>query len=233
MALSAGLRNSCLLPQGLPALAQLSRSVATYAFTTPKESLARQVVQEPRGKTSKEPSTYRFSLRNATASVARRHQWQTMPIEAPKSLEAVQLDRESPQARIVTEACYPYRVVYANRAWEQLCGWSADEACGRCGLAFMQGEATDRIAVARINEAVREGERVAVTVVNYKKDGTPFLNQIQIAPLRSSCGEYTHMLGILSEVTDAKCEVPPSLLQRCSSEQRPHVPRRQQQQAHA
>lgn len=37
----------------------------------------------------------RFSLRNATASVARRHQWQTMPIEAPKSLEAVQLDRES------------------------------------------------------------------------------------------------------------------------------------------
>jgi hypothetical protein len=97
----------------------------------------------------------------------------------------------------------------------------------------MQGEATDRIAVQRINEAVREGERVSVTVVNYKKDGTPFLNQIQIAPLRSRVGEYTHMLGILSEVTDAQCEVPPSLLQhRRSSEQRPQE-QRQQQQAHA
>jgi hypothetical protein len=90
----------------------------------------------------------------------------------------------------------------------------------------MQGEATDRVAVQRINEAVREGERVSVTVVNYKKDGTPFLNQIQIAPLRSRSGEYTHMLGILSEVTDAKCEVPPSLLQHRSEQ-------RLQQQAHA
>jgi hypothetical protein len=92
----------------------------------------------------------------------------------------------------------------------------------------MQGEATDRMSVQQINEAVREGERVSVTVVNYKKDGTPFLNQIQITPLRSRCGEYTHMLGILSEVTDAKCE----LLTR-RSEQRPTTGQRQQQQAHA
>ncbi|KAF6257514.1 hypothetical protein COO60DRAFT_1284973 [Scenedesmus sp. NREL 46B-D3] len=155
-----------------------------------------------------------------------------MPIEAPKSLEAVQLDRDSPQARIVTEACHPYRVVYANRAWEGLCGWSADEACGRCGLAFMQGEATDPVAVQRINEAVREGERVSVSVVNYKKDGTPFFNQLQITPLRSRCGEYTHMLGILSEVADAKCDVPPSLLRLCS-EQQPQMQRQQQQQQQA
>jgi hypothetical protein len=44
------------------------------------------------------PAACRFSLRDATASVARRHQWQTMPIEAPKSLEAVQLDRDSVRA---------------------------------------------------------------------------------------------------------------------------------------
>jgi hypothetical protein len=97
----------------------------------------------------------------------------------------------------------------------------------------MQGEATDRIAVERINEAVREGERVSVTVVNYKKDGTPFLNQIQITPLRSRCGEYTHMLGILSEVTDAKCEVPASLLRRSSEQLSTQGQRQQQQQAHA
>lgn len=113
-----------------------------------------------------------------------------------------------PQARIVTEATYPYRVVYANKAWEQLCGWAADEAVGRTGLSFMQGDATDRTAVQRINAAVREGERVSVQVVNYKKDGTPFLNNIQVTPLRSRTGEYTHMLGILSEVPDAYCQVP-------------------------
>lgn len=42
------------------------------------------------------------------------------------------------QARIVTEAHYPYRVIYANHAWEELCGWSAEEAIGQSGLSFMQ-----------------------------------------------------------------------------------------------
>lgn len=42
------------------------------------------------------------------------------------------------QARIVTEAHYPYRVIYANHAWEHLCGWSAEEAIGQSGLSFMQ-----------------------------------------------------------------------------------------------
>lgn len=57
MALSVGLRNSCLATQALPAVAQLSRCVATYAFTTPKEALARQVVHEPKGQSSRD--TYR------------------------------------------------------------------------------------------------------------------------------------------------------------------------------
>lgn len=104
------------------------------------------------------------------------------------------------QARIVTEATWPYRVVFANKAWEQLCGWTADETVGRHGLGFMQGEQTDPCSVRQINEAVQEGQRVTVQIVNYKKDGTPFLNSLQITPLRSLHGEYSHMLGILREL---------------------------------
>lgn len=63
-----------------------------------------------------------------------------------------------------------------------------------------QGEATERIKVKRINTAVREGERLNIRVINYKKDGQAFLNHLQITPLRSGpLGEYTHMLGILEE----------------------------------
>lgn len=54
--------------------------------------------------------------------------------------------RSSCQARIVTEATYPYRVVYVNRAWEDLCGWTADEAIGQFGLAFMQVTSADPIS---------------------------------------------------------------------------------------
>jgi PAS domain S-box-containing protein len=151
-----------------------------------------------------------YSLRHSTAAVARRNQWQTVSIDAPKYLEAVLHDTSSEQARIVTEAHYPYRVIYANHAWEELCGWSADEAIGQSGLSFMQGEATERIKVKRINSAVREGERLNIRVINYKKDGQPFLNHLQITPLRSGpLGEYTHMLGILEEepLEDYTCKL--------------------------
>jgi hypothetical protein len=46
-------------------------------------------------------------------------------------------------------------------------------------------------------------QRVEVKLVNYKKDGTPFLNRLRITPLTTSLGQYTHMLGILEEVPAA------------------------------
>lgn len=43
-------------------------------------------------------------------------------------------------------------------------------------------------------------QRVEVRLVNYKKDGTPFLNRLRVTPLTTSLGQYTHMLGILEEI---------------------------------
>lgn len=181
---------------GLSRTLSFARSVATYAISPPKEAIAAQVYGD---KELPLPDSS-YSLRHSTAAVARRNQWQTVFIDAPKYLEAVLHDGDSRQARIVTEAHYPYRVIYANHAWEELCGWSAEEAIGQSGLSFMQGEATDRVKIRRINSAVREGERPNIRVINYKKDGHPFLNHLQITPLRSGpLGEYTHMLGILEE----------------------------------
>ena len=62
------------------------------------------------------------------------------------------------QARIITESCYPYRVVFANHKWEQMCGWEADEVVGQKGLSFMQGPDTDRLRLERLNAAVKYGE---------------------------------------------------------------------------
>jgi hypothetical protein len=45
---------------------------------------------------------------------------------------------------------------------------------------------------------------VHVQVLNYKKDGSPFLNNLRITPLRSAMGaKLTHVLGILEEVKTA------------------------------
>lgn len=43
-----------------------------------------------------------------------------------------------------------------------------------------------------------------VRLINYKKDGTPFINRLRITPLTTSLGQYTHMLGVLEEVQEAQ-----------------------------
>lgn len=80
---------------GLSSTANLARSIATFALSPPTEAIAAQVYD------SKElpfPESS-YSLRNSTAAVARRNQWQTVCIDAPKYLEVVLGDDDSRQVR--------------------------------------------------------------------------------------------------------------------------------------
>jgi hypothetical protein len=52
--------------------------------------------------------------------------------------------------------------------------------------------------------AIEAEEPVAVEVKNYKKDGEPFWNRIEIAPIRDETGEVTHFVGYQADVTDRK-----------------------------
>lgn len=62
------------------------------------------------------------------------------------------------QARIITEGSYPYRVVFVNNAWEEMCGWTAEEVQGLHGLSFLQGPETEKAKLKRVGEAVKYGE---------------------------------------------------------------------------
>lgn len=49
-------------------------------------------------------------------------------------------------------------MVFANHAWEDLCGWTAEEVQGQHGLSFLHGEQTSKLRLRRINDAVKSGE---------------------------------------------------------------------------
>lgn len=190
------------------------RGIATFAIRAPEASLQRELwpatddlQTAAGGSTAQQQERGRAaSQRAATAAIARRQQWQTVPMDCPKTLDAAKQE-PCAQARIITSIDAPHNVVFANAAWEQLCGWSAGEVVGRPGLAFLQGPETDAATVQRINAAVKWGERIHVRLVNYKRDGSAFTNSLRILPLRSRFGELTHVMGILEEVPDA----PPGL----------------------
>lgn len=91
-------------------------------------------------------------------------------------------------------------LIWVNPAFERVTGYSAEDAVGR-NCRFLQGEHTDRAVVGRMREALDAGVTIADTLLNYRKDGTPFWNQVVISPVLDSEGRVTHHVGIQADVT--------------------------------
>ncbi|MEG5057637.1 EAL domain-containing protein [Microcoleus sp. A2-C5] len=103
---------------------------------------------------------------------------------------------------IIADAIAPgCPILYCNRAFERLTGYSADEVLGR-NCRFLQGPDTDRATVAKIRDALRQGREIQATIKNYRKDGTPFWNKLSLSPLRDDSGNLTHFVGVQSDLSE-------------------------------
>lgn len=89
-------------------------------------------------------------------------------------------------------------LVYVNRAFERLTGYSAEAAVGR-NCRFLQGPQTREQDVQRMREAIAAGEDIMVVIDNHKADGTHFRNAVLITPITDDDGEIAYFLGIQRE----------------------------------
>ncbi len=92
-------------------------------------------------------------------------------------------------------------LVWVNPAFSMATGYTAEEAVGR-NCRFLQGPGTDRATVAALREGIRSGGEVSVTLLNYRKDGTAFWNQLAMSPVRDGEGTLTHYVGVQTDVTE-------------------------------
>ena len=76
-------------------------------------------------------------------------------------------------------------IVFASPGFYELTGYTRDEVLGR-NCRFLQGEGTDPKSVDVIRTAIRSGSDATACLLNYKKDGTPFWNQLFVAALRDA-----------------------------------------------
>ncbi len=102
----------------------------------------------------------------------------------------------------VFDAAASERVItYVNPAFERLTGYSAREALGqRCG--FLQGADTDPSASAEIQAALEAGRPISTTILNYRRDGSPFWCEIRIEPVPGADGEAAFFLALLVDATE-------------------------------
>ena len=92
-------------------------------------------------------------------------------------------------------------LVWVNPSFTALTGYPADEAVGR-NCRFLQGRNTDRAAVRRIGEALRQRRPITEVLLNYRRDGTAFWNQVAISPVFDGSGDLVNFVGVQNDVTE-------------------------------
>ncbi len=92
-------------------------------------------------------------------------------------------------------------LVYANRTFSRLTQYRPEEVLGR-NCRFLQGPATDRTQVRSIARRLAAGREVHTVLLNYRKDGSFFWNEVDITPLLDSSGRVTHFVGNQADVTE-------------------------------
>lgn len=117
---------------------------------------------------------------------------------------------------VVSMMDFDQPLIYVNPAFERVTGWSKEEVLGR-NCRFLQGAETSAEDRARIRETIAAGRTAVVVIRNYRRDGTPFWNELKLFPLEGPEGEISHYVGIQTDVT---AEVETEKLTRISTELR-------------
>jgi PAS domain S-box-containing protein len=92
-------------------------------------------------------------------------------------------------------------LVYANAAFEVLTGYPAADIIGR-NCRFLQGADTEPANVTAISKALSRGEEVRTVLRNYRRDGTPFWNELNLSGVRDETGRLTHYIGYQLDVSE-------------------------------
>ncbi len=127
--------------------------------------------------------------------ITARHQ-----AEAALRVSALALKSIS-QGVLITDA--NRRIISANVAFTNITGYDEHDILGR-DCKFLQGPLTDAETVATISRTLHAEHEFDGEILNYRKDGTTFLNAMTISPVRDAAGIVVHYVGITRDITERR-----------------------------
>ena len=110
---------------------------------------------------------------------------------------------------MITKAEPGYPVIYVNDAFSEITGYSSEEIVGK-SPSILQGPKTDRAELDRLNQALAEGRLFHGEAVNYRKDGSEFVMEWKIVPIKNEKEVISHYLALQRDVTKMTNDKPQS-----------------------
>jgi PAS domain S-box-containing protein len=102
---------------------------------------------------------------------------------------------------VITESTADTPVVFANAGFGRLTGYAPETFVGR-NCRILQGPDTATEPVESIRTALSMKDPVSVVLRNYRQNGTPFWNEVDIEPITDDDGSVTHYLGFQRDVSE-------------------------------
>jgi diguanylate cyclase (GGDEF)-like protein/PAS domain S-box-containing protein len=92
-------------------------------------------------------------------------------------------------------------IIYANPGFARLTGYPLEETLGR-HARFLRGPGTDHEAGERLARLAATGESGIVTLLNYRRDGTPWWCEVHLSSITDGMGRVTHHVSVQNDITD-------------------------------
>ncbi len=92
------------------------------------------------------------------------------------------------------------RILAVNRSFGALTGYSAAEVLGR-SPRILQGPLSDRAVLARLKVELRAGRAFHGETVNYRKDGSTYVVEWTVDPMRDETGKVVRFVAVQRDVT--------------------------------
>ena len=85
-------------------------------------------------------------------------------------------------------------IVYASEEFYKCTQYGRDYVIGR-NCRFLQGPRSNPTSIQRLVDALAEGQETCETILNYRRDGSPFVNLLMIAPLYDNKAQVRYFIG--------------------------------------
>ena len=101
-------------------------------------------------------------------------------------------------------------IVFVNRAFLDLTLYEEKDLIGR-NCRLLQGPDTNPDTVAEVRTALAERRAIALDILNYKADGSPFWNALYIGPIFDQDGELLYFFASQMDITQRRASEQSSL----------------------
>ena len=91
-------------------------------------------------------------------------------------------------------------LIYVNPAFERLTGYTSEEILYQ-DCRFLQSGDRDQQALPLIRDALSSGGSCREILRNYRKDGTPFWNELSLSTVKNPSDGRTYFVGVQKDVT--------------------------------